>query len=63
MELLTREILIDSLNISKIVYKKGLTGLLILGENQRKIFTALPEHFSFTDYVCYLTINLNDSRF
>jgi hypothetical protein len=50
MELLTREILIDSLNLAKIVYKKGLTGILILGENKRKIFTALPEHFSFTNY-------------
>ena len=50
MELLTREILIDSLNVGKIVYKKGLSGLLILGENRRQIFTALPEHFSFTDY-------------
>ena len=50
MELLTREILCDSLNLAKIVYKKGLTGILILGENRRQIFTALPEHYSFTDY-------------
>lgn len=50
MELLTREMLIDSLNLAKTVYKKGITGLLILGENQKQIFTALPEHFSFTDY-------------
>ena len=50
MELLTREMLIDSLNLAKKVYKKGLTGVLILGENRRQIFTALPEHFSFTDY-------------
>lgn len=50
MELLTREILVDSLNLAKIVYKKGLTGILILGENRRQIFTALPEHYSFTDY-------------
>ena len=50
MELLTREMLIDSLNLAKKVYKKGLTGVLILSENRRQIFTALPEHFSFTDY-------------
>ena len=50
MELLTREMLIDSLNLAKIVYKKGISGLLILGENKKQIFTALPEHFSFTDY-------------
>ena len=50
MELLTREMLIDSLNLGKKVYKKGLSGILILGENRRQIFTALPEHYSFTDY-------------
>ena len=50
MELLTREMLVDSLNLAKVVYKKGLSGLLILGENRRHIFTALPEHYSFTDY-------------
>lgn len=50
MELLTREMLIDSLNLAKVVYKKGLSGLLILGENRRQIFTALPEHYSFTDH-------------
>jgi hypothetical protein len=33
MELLTREILLDSLNLCKKVYKKGITGMLILGEN------------------------------
>ena len=50
MELLTREMLIDSLNLCKKVYKKGITGLLILGENRKQLFTALPEHFSTTDY-------------
>ena len=50
MELLTREMLMDSLNLAKIVYKKGLTGLLILGENKRQLFTALPEHFSVSDH-------------
>jgi hypothetical protein len=50
MELLTREMLIDSLNLAKTVYKKGLSGLLILGDNRRQIFTALPEHYSVTDF-------------
>jgi hypothetical protein len=31
MDLVTREILLDSLNCAKDVYKKGLTGTLILG--------------------------------
>lgn len=50
MDLMTREILIDILNICKIVYKKGISGTLVLGENLTKIFTALPEHYSFTDF-------------
>lgn len=50
MDLMTREILIDILNICKIVYKKGISGTLILGENLNKIFTALPEHYSLTDF-------------
>ena len=54
MELLTREMLMDSLNRGKSVYKKGLVGLLILGENKRQLFTALPEHFSMSDHDIHL---------
>lgn len=50
MDLMTREILIDILNLAKIVFKKGISGNLVLGETLTKIFTALPEHYSFTDY-------------
>ena len=50
MDLVTGEILLDSLNTGKIVYKKGLTGTLILGEKYQRIFTALPEHFTVSDY-------------
>lgn len=50
MDLMTREILIDILNISKIVFKSGISGTLVLGDKLNKIFTALPEHYSFTDY-------------
>jgi hypothetical protein len=49
MDLVTREILLDCLDCAKIVWNKGLTGTLILGKLQ-KIFTALPEHFTVTDY-------------
>jgi hypothetical protein len=42
MDILTEEILTDCLNEAKIVYKKGLTGTIILGDKYQKIFTALP---------------------
>ena len=54
MDLVTREILLDSLDCAKIVWKKGLTGTLVLGKLQ-KIFTALPEHFTITDFDIHLT--------
>lgn len=50
MDLVTSEILVDALNTAKTVYKNGLTGTIILGDKYQKIFTALPEHFTFTDY-------------
>lgn len=57
MDLLTREMLLDILNLGKIVYKNGISGTLILGDKLNKIFTALPEHFTVTDY----DINIADS--
>ena len=50
MDLVTREILLDSLNCAKVVYKDGLTGTLILGNKLQKIFTALPKYFTVTDH-------------
>lgn len=51
MDILTTELLIDCLNIAKIVYKeKGLTGSIILGDKGVKIFTALPQYFTVTDF-------------
>lgn len=50
MDLLTCEILTDCLNQAKSTWKKGVTGSLILGDEQQKIFTALPENFTVTDY-------------
>lgn len=50
MDTLVVDILGDCLDIGKIVYKKGLTGTLILGDKLQKVFTALPEHFTHTDY-------------
>lgn len=54
MDLVTREILLDCLDCAKIVYKEGLTGVLILGKLS-KLFTALPEHFTVTDFDIHLT--------
>lgn len=50
MDTLVTELLVDSLNVAKKVWKSGLTGVLILGDKYQKIFTALPEHFTLTDY-------------
>lgn len=50
MDTITAEMLLDALNVAKSVYKKGLTGTIILGDKYQKIFTALPEHFTVTDY-------------
>lgn len=50
MDLIVNEILLDSLNLAKRVFKNGLTGTLILGDKLQKVFTALPEYFTLTDY-------------
>ena len=50
MDLITCEILLDSLNQAKRVYKHGLTGTLVLGDKYQKIFTALPEYYTLTDF-------------
>ncbi len=47
---LTSDMFSDCLDIAKIVWKNGLTGVLVLGDKQSKVFTALPEHFTHTDY-------------
>lgn len=50
MDLVTTEILVDSLNQAKIVFPNGLKGVIVLGDKYQKIFTALPEYFTVTDY-------------
>ena len=49
MDMLYKEINYDLLNLAKIVWKDGLTGTLVLG-NYNTIFTALPEHYTLTDF-------------
>ena len=53
MDTLVEEMLVDSLNLAKIVYKNGFTGEVVLG-NQKEIFTLSPENYSFTDYDIHL---------
>lgn len=50
MDLMTKEMLLDILNLAKVVYKKGFSGTLILGDRANKVFTSLPKHFTVTDY-------------
>lgn len=50
MDLIQRETCYDLLNLAKVVFKNGLTGTIVLGEKLVKIFTALPEHFTVTDF-------------
>lgn len=57
MDLVTCEMLLDALNEAKVVFKNGLTGTIILGDKFQKVFTALPEHFTISDY----DIHINSS--
>lgn len=50
MDLIVNEMLLDSLNLAKIVFKNGLEGTIILGDKYQKVFTALPEYFTLTDH-------------
>jgi len=50
MDLIVNEMLLDCLNLAKVVYKNGLTGTIILGDKYQKVFTARPEYFTLTDY-------------
>lgn len=50
MDLVVREMLLDILNQAKVVYKNGITGTLILGDKYQKVFTALPQYYTLTDY-------------
>lgn len=52
-----KSMLTDALNVAKKVYKNGVKGVLTLGDNLQKIFTALPEHYTLTDF----DIHVNDS--
>lgn len=55
MDVLTAEMLTDALDIGKIVFKKGLSGVIVLGEKYQKIFTALPKYFTTSDFNIHVT--------
>ena len=55
MDMITCEMLLASLNQARITFKQGLTGTIILGDKYQRIFTALPEHFTLTDYDIHVT--------
>lgn len=57
MDMIYKEIIYDLLNLAKVVYKKGLKGTLILGDKLVKVFTALPEYYTMTDF----DIHIQDS--
>ena len=55
MDLIVNEMLLDCLNLAKVVFKNGLVGAVILGDKYQKVFTALPEYFTLTDYDIRIT--------
>lgn len=62
MDIITEEILTDCLNTAKEVYKKGITGQLVLGDKYQKIFTALPEHFTVSDWDIHVVSNTDITK-
>lgn len=50
MDLMYKEINYDMLNLAKIVFKDGISGTIILGNKLSKVFTALPEYYTVTDF-------------
>ena len=55
MDLVVNEMLLDCLNLAKVVFKNGLVGTIVLGDKYQKVFTALPEYFTLTDYDIRIT--------
>lgn len=53
MDTLVSEMLMDCMDMAKVVYKKGLTGELILGQ-QKTIFDISPEYYTTTSFDIHL---------
>ena len=50
MDTIYKEVNYDLLNLTKLVYPDGLQGVIILGDRYSQIFSALPEHYTVTDF-------------
>ena len=53
MDTLVSEMLMDCMDMAKVVYKKGLTGEIILGQ-QKSIFEIAPEYYTTTSFDIHL---------
>lgn len=62
MDVIVEEILLDALNLAKIVFKNGLTGTIILGDKLQRVFTALPEFFTISDYDIHIITSTDITR-
>lgn len=50
MDTIYKEVNYDLLNLAKLVYPNGMSGIIILGDRYSKPFEALPEHYTVTDF-------------
>jgi hypothetical protein len=57
MDTIYKEVNYDLLNLAKIVYPNGMQGIIVMGDRYSQIFTALPEHYTVTDF----DIHIEDS--
>lgn len=62
MDVIVEEILLDALNLAKIVFKNGLMGTIILGDKLQRVFTALPEFFTISDYDIHIVTSTDITR-
>lgn len=62
MDTVVEELLLDSLNEGKIVFKNGLKGTIVLGDKYQRIFTALPEYFTVSDYDIHIVTSSDINR-
>jgi hypothetical protein len=62
MDVLVEEMLLDALNEANIVFKNGLTGTIVLGDKYQRVFTALPEYFTLSDYDIHIVNSTDITR-
>ena len=62
MDVIVEELLIDALNIAKRVFKNGLKGTIVLGDTYKRIFTAMPEYFTLSDYDVHVITSSDITR-